>query len=229
AGAGGYGHGAGGDWLYQLVFTLFVRGLACAALGLAAVCSLLASGGEVCAWLSSGAEICRSLMTVLTPATRPASSAAAMRSWSVLTCPVSVTAPSLDTTAICLLSTLGSAKNRLCTSVTMRASSGGEDFEQPNINSKTATTNGITARRLPMLTPLQPSCLRTGRRFFLAENFWRDSFVSFSEDASTGCQCAREMPRHTFYKRQGLGTTFGVRRRVAQSIPDSEAGALILR
>src|SRR5207245_5611398 len=55
AGAGGYGHGAGGDWLYQFVFTLFARGLACAALGLAAVCSLLASGVGACAWFSSGA------------------------------------------------------------------------------------------------------------------------------------------------------------------------------
>src|SRR5207253_506079 len=63
AGAGGYGHGAGGDWLYQLVFTLFARGLACAALGLAPACSL--SG---CAWLCSGADTCRSLMTVFTPA-----------------------------------------------------------------------------------------------------------------------------------------------------------------
>src|SRR5438552_3442126 len=136
AGAGGYGHGAGGDWLYQLAFPLFARGLACAALGLAAVCSLLASGGEVCAWLSSGAEICRSLMTVLTPATRPASSAAAMRSWSVLTCPVSVTAPSFDATAICLLLTLGSAKNCLCTSVTHPSSCGVEHFDQTSITSE---------------------------------------------------------------------------------------------
>src|SRR5947199_3499802 len=73
AGAGGYGHGAGAAWLYQPVFTLLARGFAGAALGLATASSL--SG---CAWLSSGAETCRSLMTVFTPAARPASSAAAM-------------------------------------------------------------------------------------------------------------------------------------------------------
>src|SRR5205085_6891245 len=137
AGAGGYGHGAGGDWLYQLVFTLFARGLAGAALGLAAARSL--SG---CAWLCSGAETCKSLMTVFTPAARPASWAAAMRSRSLATWPVSVTVPSFDTTAICLLSTLASAKNRLCTSVTMRTSFGGEDFEQPKFRINPRTTNG---------------------------------------------------------------------------------------
>src|SRR6184192_1819672 len=137
AGAGGYGHGAGGDWLYQLVFTLFARGLACAALGLATACSL--SG---CAWLCSGTETCRSLMTVFTPAARPASSAAAMRSRSLATRPVSVTVPSFDATAICLLCILGSAKKRLCTSVTMRASSGGEDFEQPKVRINPTRING---------------------------------------------------------------------------------------